>query len=150
MPGSVTGDGPTWNLQVYSGVALNPEVDYPRCPYYCWWYRNPKQPPFGCKKSPENNGDIYHFSTGAGFFSIDSMTIDRMMKSSHLKFIFFQEEGQHWKCLGPLDVGLNDFLFSPQTLRQEIVVDLRIQYLFEMGSNYPPTFISRIIQCFSP
>ena len=33
----------------------------------CWWFRNPRQPPFGCIKTLLNHGKNYQPSTGAGF-----------------------------------------------------------------------------------
>ena len=40
---------------------------------YCWWFRSPKQPPFGCIK-PCKKCDIYHIN----WWSPDFWTINRM------------------------------------------------------------------------
>ena len=39
-------------------------------PTYCWWFRNPKQPPFGCIKPVANNGINYQPQlVNAGFLN---------------------------------------------------------------------------------
>ena len=47
--------------KIAGGLRRSPEIEF-----LCWWWRNPKQPPFGCTKPVVNNGK-FTISTGAGF-----------------------------------------------------------------------------------
>ena len=51
--------------------------------WYCWWFRNPKQPPFGCIKPVENNGISYHIN----WWSPDLWTINHMFWKHQLVFM---------------------------------------------------------------
>ena len=48
---------------------------------YCWWFRNPKQPP-GMYRTTVS-GVIFTISTGAGYFSINSMFACKYQKPYH-------------------------------------------------------------------
>ena len=86
------GDDPIW-LIFFRWVVQPPTCG--SCGSYCWWFRNPKQPPFGCYWNLVNNGINCHLSTGdRQFVSINSTNLSMDSQNIQMTSLEDHQPGQ--------------------------------------------------------